>query len=447
MSLTGQPSSSRRGEKAPMEPLTPLQEKELEIADLQRQVRDFQQKMDEALAKREDLEAEQKAKNEVIDRLTEDKRRLIEDNNYLTMALFTRDSELESYEERIIQLRGTLEDLFGPVPLAASEEAESKGRANPQPEQSGSHNHAEELESQKTLVGLVPVAASTKPESKERASLQLEQSGSDNHAEELESQQTLEDTSEEGFKTVEVKKNKTVDDLGSEATIPRGSLSSTKYLRAIDPDDPLKKKIAAKKVQALNPKPADKRYVVPPPAKVRSDEHSPVGLTILPQRPTSSSAPATNFSTVTGTGGEASRGRHGSKTLPSKGHTAVIPRSEDVGSSATREEAESVMDYAQVAAEPAAPAFVLEGWTDSPGLSETRRRWMKDLLLLARKKTAKEDTEREQKLAEPSGANVPGELIGSSDGEEEQKPDASVQTGLAAATSQTRGKYWPRGAL
>ena len=41
----------------------------------------------------------------------------------------------------------------------------------------------------------------------------------------------------------------------------------------------------------------------------------------------------------------------------------------------------------------------------------------------------------------------PGELISSSDEEEEQKTDASVQTGSAAATSQTRGKYWPRGVL
>ena len=41
----------------------------------------------------------------------------------------------------------------------------------------------------------------------------------------------------------------------------------------------------------------------------------------------------------------------------------------------------------------------------------------------------------------------PGGSISSSDKEDEQKPNASVQTGFAAATSQTRGKYWPRGVL
>lgn len=410
MSLTGQPSSSRRGEKAPMEPLTPLQEKEQEIADLLRQFQDFQQRMDESLAEslaeNENLKAEQEAKNENIDRLTEDKRRLIEDNKYLTMALFTRDSELESYKERIIQLRGTLEDLFGPVSLAASEEAESKGRASPQPEQSGSDGHAEELESQKTLVGLVPVAASTKPESKMRASLQLEQSGSDNHAQEPESQKMLEDTSEEGFKTVEVKKKKLADGSGSKATITPRSLSSTNYFRVIDPDDHIKKKGAPKKVQAMDPKPADTRYVVPSPAKVKSDKHSPVGLTILSPRPTSPSAP------------------------------------------------EPVKDYAQMAAKPAAPAFVVEGWNaDSPGLSETRKRWIKDLEAL------KLSREREQNLAKLRGSSahltlaVNGSRMSrsipphSSDEEVEQKPDASVETGFTAATSQTRGKYWPRGVL
>ena len=41
----------------------------------------------------------------------------------------------------------------------------------------------------------------------------------------------------------------------------------------------------------------------------------------------------------------------------------------------------------------------------------------------------------------------PEESISSSDDEGEQKPDESVQTGFATATSQTRGKYWPRGVL
>ena len=39
------------------------------------------------------------------------------------------------------------------------------------------------------------------------------------------------------------------------------------------------------------------------------------------------------------------------------------------------------------------------------------------------------------------------EWVGSSDEEEEQKPDTSVQTDYEEATSQTRGKYWPRGVL
>ena len=41
----------------------------------------------------------------------------------------------------------------------------------------------------------------------------------------------------------------------------------------------------------------------------------------------------------------------------------------------------------------------------------------------------------------------PWESISSSDEEKEQEPETSLQTGFEAATSQTRGKYWPRGVL
>ncbi len=148
-----------------MERLTPLAESELEIASLRRQVREFQQEIDGIRTEYEDLEAEQKAKHEIIERLSND--------------LSTRDLEIDSYKERIVQLQGLLEDSLpkrheeirafnqryrlevadtrkvmdkesGPAPLAAFKKAETKERANPQLEQSGSHNHAEELESQKT---------------------------------------------------------------------------------------------------------------------------------------------------------------------------------------------------------------------------------------------------------------------------------------------------------
>ena len=182
MFLTEQQSSSRSKDKAPAERLTPLQEKESEIADLRRQVRDFRQENDEVRTKCEDLEAEQKAKNESIERLSNDlsRRELEIDSNK------ERNAQLQ---ERIAQLQGLVQDLFqkrwqdlnegfraskeryqsdfadarkvmdkesGPVTLAASKTAETNEQANPlQLKQSSLDTLATELKSEKVLTASI----------------------------------------------------------------------------------------------------------------------------------------------------------------------------------------------------------------------------------------------------------------------------------------------------
>ena len=367
MSSPGQQSSSRQKDKATAERLTPLQEKESENADLRRQVRDFRQEIDEVRTKCEDLEAEQKAKNEVIERLS----------NHLSR----RELEIDSEKERNAQLQGLLQDSFQTQYQELRASKEGLRASNERLRASNERYQSKLADARKVMdkeSGPVTLAASKTAETKERANPpQVEQSGSHSHAEELESQKTSQDTTED-------------------------PLFSTNFFRPIDPDDHLKKNRGPKKPKALDQKPANTRYVAPPPANVKSDEQSRAGLTISTPRPVSSSAPATNFSTLTGTGGGGSGDRHGSKMLPSKGHIAVVPKSEDVGSLATPQEAESVRDYALVAAEPAAPALVDDGWTYHPGLSKARRAWFEMFGLIPEKNPAKEDTEREQKPAEPS---------------------------------------------
>ena len=216
---------------------------------------------------------------------------------------------------------------------------------------------------------------------------------------------------------------------GSKATMFAGSLSSPNRFRPIDPEDPFEKKRGPKKNKQLNPRPAEPRYVSPPDP-VKTDEQSRAGLRAsaipsIPLSPLGTSSPI-----LSGMGGWVSRDRHGFDTLHSPHQT------------------ESVKDYAQVTTEPRRSP-----WNNDP----------QSLLAIFGSLPKEEDTAKGRNLAEPSksrenpagpvkahsqvAAEPPGELVGSSDNEEEQEPDTSVRKGLEGATSQTRGKYWPRGVL
>ena len=138
MSLTGQPSSSRRGEKAPMEPLTPLQEKELEIADLRRQVRDLQQERDGDRTRIEEFEAEHEAKNVALDRLSNAvKERDLETRSYKRHDVERDDLFIKYWEDiraadrrhrlELADARKMTDNVSSSVPLNSSKKAETQG--------------------------------------------------------------------------------------------------------------------------------------------------------------------------------------------------------------------------------------------------------------------------------------------------------------------------------
>ena len=341
MSSTGQQSSSRHVEKAPAKHLTLLQEKESENADLRRQVRDLQQDRNKDLTRIEEFEKEHKAQLKTIDRLQKE------------------NSIYKKYDvER--------EDLFEEIRVA-----DRRQRL----ELADARNMTNEISSS------VPLSASTKAESKEQANPQLEQSGSQNNAEGLESRAMSIDTSEDDFETVKYRKIGLAGGAGSEAIIPTGSLSNTNVFRAIDPDDPVKKKRAPKKARNLNHRPAPTRYAAPS-AEVNSDEQSRADLTTSTPRRISFSAPDPDLSALAGTSGWGSGRRRVFDTLPSMQRRSALqapnspptPRNlsqpEHVRSLAIPHGAESVMDFAQVAATPTGPTsggkrdLVKELWED-----------------------------------------------------------------------------------
>ena len=138
--------------KAPAEHLTPLQEKESEIADLRRQLRDSQRKIDEDQIKIEKFEEVHQDHLEFIDRLQKE------------ISLYKKyDVEREGLFEEIraagrrhrlelADARNMTDEISSSVPLSASTKAESKERAKPpQVKQSGSDTLAKELEPEKVL--------------------------------------------------------------------------------------------------------------------------------------------------------------------------------------------------------------------------------------------------------------------------------------------------------
>lgn len=318
MFSTEQQSSSRRKDKAPAERLTPLQEKESENAGLRRQVYDFQLEIDELRARKQDLEADQVAKNVVIERLSNDLSRWELDNaelqkrNYWLQAFLhdlfeKRYQELQAYQDRyralkdeyqsdLVDAQKLMNNESDPVPLAASKTAETKERVNPQFKQSGLHRHAEELESQKTS----------------------------------------KDTTEGWFKKVEVKKDKLADGSSSKAPVLAGSFSNKNYFGLLDQEDPWKKIKLPRTAKVSNQNIADKMYVAPSPDQVKSDEQSRASSTWPWSVP--SSTPEASVSIPPNTSILGSGDRHGFER-----------------SWASPLKAESVNDYAQKAATSAQP--------------------------------------------------------------------------------------------
>ena len=361
MFSTEQQSSSLRKDKAPAERLSPLQEMESENAGLRRQVRESQLEIDEIRTRKEDLEADQVAKNLVIERLSNDLSRW----ELKFESCKKHNAQLQEHNHR---LQAFLHDLF-------QKQYEELQAYHDRYRASNDKYQSELTDAQKLMNNEsdpVPLTASETAETKERANPQYEQSASNNHAEELVPRKTSKDTTEEDLNTVEVEKNTLAEGSGSKATILKRSLSKTNTFQALDEDKAGRKKRKPNRAEVPSQNPADKRYVVRSPARVKSNEQSRAGLTISTPWPISYLAPDTSFATLTGTGGWGSGDRYGFKTLPSK-HSSVVqersapqapdlpsspwnsPQPKDVRSWASPLRADSVNDYAQKAATSAHP--------------------------------------------------------------------------------------------
>ena len=166
MSLTGQPSSSQSAEKAPRERLTPLARRDLEIANLQRQVRDLRQQNDELWSENEDLKTKGTSWVTLLEDLKarEDLKAKEEIINGLSTDIARQESEIKSYKEHNLKLQELFhkhhEELLaagerhkselviaqyatgtdpGPLPLRAPGMTKAKEQAEPaQPQQSSS---------------------------------------------------------------------------------------------------------------------------------------------------------------------------------------------------------------------------------------------------------------------------------------------------------------------
>ena len=324
---TGNTSSSRRKEKAPVVPLTRLGELEAENADLRRINDQLQDMVDGQTMVNQTLDNDIDSHREALEAKDQDIQRL--------------SGQVDSYRRLIDQVQGFFKAHFSDV------------------------GHLLHLESD-----LVLLAAPKKAERMEQAKRQPEQPISNDRAEELESQKTSNDATEGEFQTVKAKKNPSAQDLGSKASFLAGPLSSPNYFRAIDPEDPLKKQRGSKKQKDLNLRPAEQRYVSPPPDTVKTDAQSRTGLRgpatpFMPPSPAGTSSPLPS-----GTGAGRFGDRRVSDTLHSKGHAFMSggnsalkaptlplgplnsPQREDVKPLTTPHQPESVKNYAQMAAEP-----------------------------------------------------------------------------------------------
>ena len=231
---TGNPSSSRRKEKAPVVPLTREEELEAEIADLRRINDQLQGIVDGQTTETHTL-------NNEIDSLREALEAKHQDNQRLS-------GQVDSHSRRIVRLEGAIRNITTIGGLVLHSES-----------------------------GPVPSAAHRKAERMEHAKRQPEQPDSNDRAEELESQKTSNNATEGEFQMVKAKKNPTAQVPGSMASFLAGPLSSPNYFRAIDPEDPLKKQRGSKTQGYPSPRPAEQRYVSPPPDTVKTDAQSRTG--------------------------------------------------------------------------------------------------------------------------------------------------------------------------
>ena len=356
-----------------MERLTPLQERDVENANVWGMIEQLQGSVTELQAENEDLKAEKASwgtlpedlanKDAKVDLLQQEvdlyKQHTDQLQDLLENLLRNRDEDMHRYQLEATDARRVIHKESGPAPLDAPKKAESKERANPQPEQSVSNIRAEELESQTSSS----------------------------------------DATEGEFETVKDKMNKWALDPGSKATTTAGSAFSRNPFWLIDPEDPYKKKIGQKKTKLLNPSPTEQRYVSPPPDTVISDVQNRFSLRASAPSFIPASPAGTSSSILSGTGVWSLGNQH------PKGHAFISqgnsaheepslslgplnsPQPEDVRPLTTPHQPEFVQDYAKVAAEPMRPAWA----SASIG-------WLEDLGQLIKKR----NTAKGQKPAEPS---------------------------------------------
>ena len=260
MSLTGQPSSSRRAGKAPMERLTPLAEKNLEIANLQRQVQDFRQQVDELWTENEDFRAQEASSRTLLEDLKareDDLRAKNEIIKGLSSDLAEQDLEINSYKERNAELQAWFRKHYDEA-RAANERYSL--------EVAGARKITDEDS------GPVPLGASRETETRERAKPpQPQQSSSDTRA-------------------------KVAHGPGSKATFPGRSLTDANPSQSLNSDELKKKKKEPRQAKVPGEASADKRYVVPPPDVVESDQQNRANWNWSAPTFVPSSPPEKNFS-------------------------------------------------------------------------------------------------------------------------------------------------------
>ena len=289
-----------------MKRLTLQEESDLEIASLRRQIRDFQQEIDELRTKYEDLEAE-KASRGALPEILKDKDEIIA---RLSNDIANQKWEIDSNREHNVKLKELFRRHHEEL-LAADERH--------QWEVVSARNAAD------TGPSSLPLNAPRMTDTRERAKPpQPQQSSSATLAKQLVSGNASNNTTEEGFEAVKTIKDKVAHGTGAKATFLGRSLTDGTLLQSLDTDEHEKKKKVLKVAKIPDNALTAKRYVVPSPDTLRSNEQSRAGFRASAPSFISSSSPGMCLSTLTGTDGQGLGDHHGLKHVHSKGYTCEL---------------------------------------------------------------------------------------------------------------------------
>ena len=388
-----------------MERLTPLQEKELENASLRQQLRDFQQEIDEVRTKYGDLEAEKaswgnlpeemKAKDEIIEGLSNElAKQESEINSYneeiksYNEGVSSYNEEVDSYNEEVDSYNEEV-DSYNEVINSYNEhniELQDLLRKHYEARATNERHRSEEANARKVMdkeFSSVPLTASEKTEAKDRA------------------------------KPFQVKQS-------SSNTLAKELISGKVLTTSIDATDH-ESEVVKIKNQVSHRTGSKKTFSGQPPINTDCYQY-------LHTEDFENGGKSLKKAEVLETGSADDR-----YIIPLPGTTDLSgPPYPQVFSLSTASLSKEETTIVPRSSTPQAPTL--------PTSPQKLQRSGSVACSADLQRTESVQTHA-QLATEP-----PEELMSNSD-EEEQKPDASVQTGFVTANSQTRGKYWPRGVL